>query len=114
MKMPVRILLILLCAALIIALPFTVSAPNMLNDIKMELMNQEAWLQGLYVYDAVAVAVANVLGGKGTKKQKYLEQPIELNPPKQTPEQAKQKVISQLDAWKEAWDIKHRSKHGDK
>ena len=41
MKMPVRILLILLCAALIIALPFTVSAPNMLNDVKMELMNEE-------------------------------------------------------------------------
>ncbi len=41
MKMPVRILLILLCAALIIALPFTVSAPNMLSNIKMELMNEE-------------------------------------------------------------------------
>lgn len=41
MKMPVRILLILLCAALIIALPFTVSAPNMLNGVKMELMNEE-------------------------------------------------------------------------
>ena len=41
MKMPVRILLVLLCAALILALPFTVSAPNMLNDVKMELMNDE-------------------------------------------------------------------------
>ena len=41
MKMPVRILLILLCAALILALPFTVSSPNMLNDVKMELMNDE-------------------------------------------------------------------------
>ena len=41
MKMPVRILLILLCAALITALPFTVSSPNMLNDVKMELMNEE-------------------------------------------------------------------------
>lgn len=39
MKMPLRILLILLCAAMIIALPFTVSSPNMLNDVKMELMN---------------------------------------------------------------------------
>ena len=39
MKMPVRILLIVLCAALILALPFAVSAPNMLNDVKMELMN---------------------------------------------------------------------------
>ena len=41
MKMPARILLILLCAALIVALPFTVSSPNMLNDVKMELMNEE-------------------------------------------------------------------------
>ena len=40
MKMLVRILLILLCAALIIALPFTVSSPNMLNDVKLELMNE--------------------------------------------------------------------------
>ena len=41
MKMPVRILLILLCAAMIIAMPFTVSAPNMLSGVKMELMNEE-------------------------------------------------------------------------
>ena len=39
MKMPVRILLVVLCAALIFALPFAVSSPNMLNDVKMELMN---------------------------------------------------------------------------
>ena len=39
MKMPFRILLILLCAAMILALPFAVSSPNLLNDIKMELMN---------------------------------------------------------------------------
>ena len=39
MKLPVRILLVLLCAALILAMPFVLSSPNMLNDIKMELMN---------------------------------------------------------------------------
>ena len=39
MKMPLRILLILLCAALILIIPFTVSSPNLLNDVKMELMN---------------------------------------------------------------------------
>ena len=41
MKLPVRILLIVLCAAMIASLPFIVSAPNMLNDVKMELMNNE-------------------------------------------------------------------------
>ena len=39
MKLPVRILLVILCAAIILAMPFAISAPNMLNDIKMELMN---------------------------------------------------------------------------
>ncbi len=38
MKMPVRVLLALLCAAMILTMPFYLSAPNMLNDVKMELM----------------------------------------------------------------------------
>ncbi len=41
MKMPVRILLVILCAALITALPFMVSSPNMLSSVKTELMNEE-------------------------------------------------------------------------
>ena len=41
MKMPVRILLAVLCAALIVALPFVVSSPNMLYEVKTELMNEE-------------------------------------------------------------------------
>ena len=40
MKLPVRILLMILCAAIILAMPFMISSPNMLNDIKMELMNE--------------------------------------------------------------------------
>ena len=39
MKMPVRVFLVLLCAAIIAMIPFAISSPNMLNDIKMELMN---------------------------------------------------------------------------
>ena len=39
MKMPVRVFLVLLCAAIIAMMPFAISSPNMLNDIKMELMN---------------------------------------------------------------------------
>jgi len=41
MKMPVRVFLVLLCAAVIFMMPFVLSAPNMLNDIKMELMNDD-------------------------------------------------------------------------
>lgn len=39
MKLPARILLVILCAAIIVAMPFVISSPNMLYDIKMELMN---------------------------------------------------------------------------
>lgn len=39
MNKPLRVVLILLCAAIILAMPFAFSAPNMLNDVKMELMN---------------------------------------------------------------------------
>ena len=41
MKLPVRILLAVLCAAVILTMPFVISSPNMLNDIKMELMNDD-------------------------------------------------------------------------
>ena len=82
--------------------------------IKFELMNQEAWLNGLYVHDAISVAINNAFGGKGAKKEKYLEKPIEMNPKKQAPEEAKQKVIDQLNSWKQAWDATHSNTHGDK
>lgn len=78
--------------------------------LKTELMNQEAWLHGMYVYNAVATALNNSFGGKGSRKQKYIEKPIDLHAPKQTPEDAKQKVIAQLDAWKDAFDAKQRKK----
>lgn len=47
------------------------------HKIKLELRNQELWLQGLYVYDAVSVAVSNALSDRGPK-QKYIEKPIRI------------------------------------
>lgn len=78
------------------------------QKLRDERRNQELWLQGLYVYDAFSVVVSNAFGGKSHSKQKYLEQPIELHPKKQTPEEARQIIVDQLNAWKEAWD--NRSK----
>lgn len=40
MKKPVRILLMLLCAAMALALPFVVSAPNMLGEAKWQLLEE--------------------------------------------------------------------------
>ncbi len=39
MKLAVRILLSVLCAAMVLAMPFTVSAPNLLEDAKWEIVD---------------------------------------------------------------------------
>ena len=39
MKLPVRILLALLCAAMVLAAPFVLSAPNMLGEVKWMLLD---------------------------------------------------------------------------
>ena len=45
--------------------------------LEIEQRNQEMWLQGLYIFDAVAVAVSNCFS---KHKQKYLSEPIRIIP----------------------------------
>ena len=47
-------------------------------EMKQEEINNNAWLQGLYVYDAVSTAVHNALRGKNTKAMEYAEQPYDF------------------------------------
>ena len=58
MKLPVRILLALLCAALVLAAPFALSAPNMLEDAQWELIDildaQESGLLSFLIPSAIA------------------------------------------------------------
>lgn len=48
-------------------------------QIKQEEANNIAWLQGMYVYDAVATALHNALAGKKTQPRKYAQQPYNFN-----------------------------------
>jgi hypothetical protein len=50
--------------------------------IKQEEINNTAWLQGLYFYDAVSCALHNALRGFGKNKapvQNYAKKPYEFN-----------------------------------
>lgn len=50
--------------------------------IKQDEINNNAWLQGLYIYDAVSTALHNALRGFGKQKppaKDYAKQPYELN-----------------------------------
>ena len=50
--------------------------------IKQEEINNNAWLQGMYIYDAVSTALHNALRGMGKQKtpaKDYAKQPYALN-----------------------------------
>lgn len=49
------------------------------KKLESEMLNYSAWLNGLYVYDALAVVAHNILAKKGTSPKTYFEKPIELN-----------------------------------
>lgn len=49
--------------------------------LRREAENERAWLQGLYVFDAFAVCLANAFAKKGAKRQTYLERPVDIYPP---------------------------------
>jgi len=48
--------------------------------LKRQIENEQAWLQGMYVYDAFAVCMSNAFSKPGAKKQSYLDKPIEIFP----------------------------------
>ena len=75
--------------------------------IKQEEINNNAWLQGMYIYDAVSTALYNALRGMGKSKppvKDYAKQPYELkNRVKSEEEKAREVQIEQekAAAWME-------------
>ena len=67
--------------------------------IKQDEINNNAWLQGLYIYDAISTALHNALRGFGKQKppaMEYAKQPYELNNKVKTDaEKAKEVEIEQ-------------------
>lgn len=49
--------------------------------LRRQIENEQAWLQGFYVYDALRVCLGNAFSKKGSKQQKYMDKPIDIFPP---------------------------------
>lgn len=64
------------------ASPHLVKYYRKAHRYRTEQRNQELWLQGLYIYNAVSTVISNAFGGKSGKKAKYLEKPIDIFPKK--------------------------------
>jgi hypothetical protein len=83
--------------------------------MKQKSLNWQLWLQGLYIYDAVSVAISNAFGKKGSKKQDYFKEPISVfekteEEKELEAERARNKLIAQLNGWKARWDRKQQNK----
>lgn len=77
--------------------------------IDIEQRNQELWLQGLYIYDALAVALNNSFS---KQKQKYISEPIRIIPKTEEELQAereatRQKMVERLNAFAEEFNKRH-------
>lgn len=88
------------------------------SQLAAQRKSEEMWLQGLYIYDAVAVAVGNVMRKKGTKHSKYMEEPIRVIPYTEEEKQAKadaekKRLIAYLDGFKKRFEAK-KAKHTKK
>ena len=83
--------------------------------IKQEEINNNAWLQGMYIYDAVSTALYNALRGLGKSKppaKDYAKQPYELkNRVKSEAEKQKEIEIEQAKAaaWMENFVLMNQS-----
>lgn len=81
-----------------------------------KVRNEEFWMQGIYHYDGVAIALSNAFRDKGHKAEDYLKEPLPFFPKTEAEEEAeKQKLLRKikhnLDQFKEAWDASERSKN---
>lgn len=68
---------------------------------RQERENSLAWLNGLYVYDAISSVAANILSKTNAQKAKYPEKPYDFSGEKKEPSQAeikekRQKMIAYL------------------
>lgn len=68
--------------------------------MKQENVNREAWLHGLYVYDAVISAMSHLSKNKSDHKN-YAEKPYDF-----TPQKDEEKVVeaqAQAEVWLKSW-----------
>ena len=80
--------------------------------LKREIDNEQAWLAGLYVYDAFAVCMANAFSKRGAKKQDYFEKPIDIFPlTEREKKRREQEELKKMDAALQAMrDAQQRKK----
>ena len=84
-----------------------------LFEMQQKMRNEQAWINGIYMYAAVGTALGNAFRKKGDKAQDYLDKPLPLYPKTEEEKQyeaemERRKIIERLNKWKAAWDKAHK------
>lgn len=90
--------------------PRMVEAYYRAYEIRKDLINTEAWINGLYNCRAFSVVINNAFNSK--KKLDYPNKPLELFEKKDSEEikaeEERQKIIAQFSLLKANWDLTHK------
>lgn len=84
-----------------------------LHNLRQEQMNQNAWWQGAYVFEAVSIALENKFSKKGTPAKMYPSEPHRITPMNEIEkEKEKEKIVNdfreQLNALTRKFEAKHK------
>lgn len=96
--------------------PYMIKAFEKAHDLRNQQKNQEMYIMGNYIFDALTIAFSNFhLDGKRHTMNKYLKKPYDLEKSMVTEsekielaEKERQKIIDGLNAWKKSWDKQHK------
>lgn len=81
-------------------------------NLRRKIDNENAWLAGLYAYNAFAVCMINAFSKRGAKKQQYIDRPIDIFPlTEQEKKQREQEEFKKMEAALQAMrDAQQREK----
>ncbi len=96
--------------------PFLVVPYRKVHELRIEQRNQELWLQGLYIYNAVSVAINNAFS---KQKEKYINKPLQLFPPSEDERKAQieennRRLVARLNAFKDEFEKRQRASQNNK
>lgn len=79
------------------------------HALRNQQKSEEMWLQGLYIYQAFAVALSNAFRKKGAPAQKYMTEPLRVIPlteaeKAEQAEQERKRVIEYFNNLQKKWD----------
>ena len=81
--------------------------------LEVEKRNQELWLQGLYIYDAVGTVLANAFAKRGSNPKKYPDKPYRITEKSEEEKEAeKKKMVEDFRAQLMAMDRRFSQRHG--